>query len=88
MLKDELVENELVEHTDVIIKEADRLRDLVDNMLISSKRAIKYEKVNIHELTRGLERLLSRNISKFLLFVITMLVFSWNVTALKSFRLF
>ena len=57
LLKDELVENELVEYTDVIIKEADRLRDLVDNMLISSKRAIKYEKVNIHELTERVRTL-------------------------------
>ena len=57
-MKDELVENELVEYTDVIIKESDRLRDLVDNMLISSKRAIKYEQVNIHELTERVRTLI------------------------------
>ena len=58
LLKDELVENELVEYTDVIIKESDRLRDLVDNMLISPKRAIKYEQVNIHELTERVRTLI------------------------------
>ena len=58
LLKDELAENELIEYTEVIIKEADRLRDLVDNMLISSKRAIKYEHVNIHELTERVRTLI------------------------------
>ena len=58
LLKDELAENELIEYTEVIIKEADRLRDLVDNMLISSKRSIKYENANIHELTERVRTLI------------------------------
>ncbi len=58
LLKDELLDNELIEYTDVIIKEADRLRDLVDKMLVSSKREIKYDRVNIHELTERVKTLI------------------------------
>ena len=58
LLKDELEDNYLTEYTDVIIKEADRLKDLVDNMLIPSKQSIKYSQVNLHELTERVKTLI------------------------------
>lgn len=48
LLERELHSEELREYTDIIIKEADRLRDLVDRLL-GPRQIPKQEQVNIHE---------------------------------------
>ena len=48
LLEKELSDRSLKEYTYIIIKEADRLRNLVDRML-SSTRPLKQEPVNIHQ---------------------------------------
>jgi len=49
LLERELVDNELKEYTQIIIKEADRLRNLVDRMLVHDAKPHMTE-VNLHEL--------------------------------------
>ena len=49
LLRNELENEELKEYTDIIINEADRLRNLVDNMLAPDKE-LKFSNENIHEI--------------------------------------
>jgi two-component system nitrogen regulation sensor histidine kinase GlnL len=49
LLERELGDNELKEYTQIIIKEADRLRNLVDRMLVHDTRP-QLTEVNLHEL--------------------------------------
>ncbi len=49
LLQQELPGAELREYTDIVIREADRLRNLVDRML-TSDRELKFVQVNIHEI--------------------------------------
>jgi len=49
LLERELVDPELIEYTQIIIKEADRLRNLVDRMLVHDSRP-QFGQVNLHEI--------------------------------------
>lgn len=49
LLSQELIEDDLKEYTDIIISEADRLRNLVDRMLAPEKE-LNYSVENIHEI--------------------------------------
>lgn len=55
LLAGELPQSELIEYTNVIIEEADRLRNLVDR-LIGSRQPMEFRPVNVHE---ALERVRS-----------------------------
>jgi len=57
LLAKELPEASLVEYTDVIIREADRLRDLVDRLL-GSRQQLAQQDLNIHEVLEHLRSLL------------------------------
>lgn len=56
LLQRELADPELIEYTQVIIDEADRLQDLVDRML-GPKRLPQRESVNLHELVERVRSL-------------------------------
>lgn len=49
LLERELEDQELIEYTQIIIKEADRLRNLVDRMLVHDSRP-QFENINLHEI--------------------------------------
>lgn len=49
LLERELDDQDLIEYTQIIIKEADRLRNLVDRMLVHDSRP-KFEQINLHEI--------------------------------------
>jgi len=57
LLAKELPGNELNEYTEVIIREADRLRDLVDRLL-GSQQQLALQDLNIHEVLEHLRKLL------------------------------
>jgi two-component system nitrogen regulation sensor histidine kinase GlnL len=57
LLAKELPDAELVEYTDVIIREADRLRDLVDRLL-GPNRQLDPESLNIHEIVEHVRNLI------------------------------
>ena len=57
LLSKELPDANLSEYTDVIIREADRLRDLVDRLL-GSHQQLALEELNIHEVLEHLRKLL------------------------------
>ncbi|MDP2809669.1 MAG: nitrogen regulation protein NR(II) [Rhodocyclaceae bacterium] len=57
LLERELPDPRLVEYTQVIIKEADRLQDLMQRLL-SSHRAMQPTQVNIHEILERVRRLI------------------------------
>ena len=48
LLERELDDEELIEYTQIIIQESDRLRNFIDSMLSSDKK-LTFEKINIHE---------------------------------------
>lgn len=58
LLERELPSQDLKEYTNIIIEEADRLRDLVDRML-GPRRLPKQEMINIHEVLERVCQLLS-----------------------------
>lgn len=58
LLAKELPSDHLNEYTDIIIKEADRLRDLVDRLL-GSREQLTLEPLNIHEVLEHLRNLLN-----------------------------
>ena len=57
LLAKELPNAELIEYTDVIIREADRLRDLVDRLL-GPNRQLDPESLNIHEIVEHVRNLI------------------------------
>jgi two-component system nitrogen regulation sensor histidine kinase GlnL len=57
LLSKELPSNHLREYTQIIIKEADRLRDLVDRLL-GSRQKLSLQEMNIHEVLEHLRKLL------------------------------
>ena len=57
LLARELTGDHLTEYTQIIIKEADRLRDLVDNLL-GSRKQLAMQELNIHEVLEHLRKLL------------------------------
>ncbi len=57
LLQRELPSDELREYTQVIIREADRLRDLVDR-LMGPKQQLRPEPLNIHEVTEHVRNLI------------------------------
>ena len=57
LLARELTGDHLTEYTQVIIKEADRLRDLVDRLL-GSRQQLSLQELNIHEVLEHLRKLL------------------------------
>ncbi len=57
LLSRELPSDELREYTEVIIREADRLRDLVDRLL-GPKQQLQLAPVNIHEVTEHVRNLI------------------------------
>lgn len=50
LLKRELNGNELTEYTNIIISEADRLRNLIDRMIAPDSNSLNLSQVNIHEI--------------------------------------
>jgi len=58
LLEKQLADNDLKEYTNIIIHEADRLRDLVDQMLVPHK-TFKPEKLNIHEVLEHIRKLIN-----------------------------
>lgn len=58
LLDEELPSKELKEYTQIIIKEADRLKSLVDKILFPTKQKINSSLVNIHELTERVRKLI------------------------------
>jgi len=58
LLDRELPSDDLREYTQVIIKEADRLQDLVDQMLAPHRKARVMEPVNIHEVCERVRSLM------------------------------
>jgi two-component system, NtrC family, nitrogen regulation sensor histidine kinase GlnL len=58
LLDRELPSDDLREYTQVIIKEADRLQDLVDQMLAPHRKARALEPVNIHEVCERVRSLM------------------------------
>lgn len=58
LLERELPDPELKEYTDIIIAEADRLRNLV-NQLLGSHKKLKLQRINIHEVLEHVRKLLS-----------------------------
>ncbi len=58
LLQSELDSADLREYTEVIIKEADRLQDLVDRLLAPHRRARVLAEVNIHEVCEHVRSLL------------------------------
>ena len=58
LLESELVEPALREYTQVIIKEADRLRALVDRLLAPDRRPKPFEPLSIHEVCEQVRRVL------------------------------
>ena len=58
LLESELDEPALREYTQVIIKEADRLRALVDRLLAPDRRPKPFEPVSIHEICEQVRRVL------------------------------
>ncbi|WVN41084.1 nitrogen regulation protein NR(II) [beta proteobacterium MWH-UniP1] len=59
LLDRELPSDDLREYTQVIIKEADRLQDLVDQMLAPHRKARAVEHVNIHEVCERVRSLMT-----------------------------
>ena len=57
LLERELAAGKLTEHTGVIVREADRLRDLVERM-IGPARPLQPETINLHEVTERVAALL------------------------------
>jgi len=57
LLERELPDEELAEYTNIIIREADRLRDLVDRLL-GPHRQLQFEQLNIHEILEHVRNLL------------------------------
>jgi len=64
LLDRELPSDELREYTQVIIKEADRLQGLVDQMLAPHRRLRVMESVNIHEVCERVRSLMLAEFSK------------------------
>ncbi len=58
LLERELADPELTEYTDIIIAEADRLRNLVNKML-GSHQKLNLESLNIHEVLEHVRKLIS-----------------------------
>lgn len=63
LLERELNDPQLKEYTDVIIKEADRLQDLM-NRLLTSHRLMQPAPVNIHEILERVRRLIHAEFAK------------------------
>ncbi len=63
LLAKELPNEELVEYTRIIIREADRLRDLVDRLLGPNHRLV-LEQINIHEILEHVRNLISAEVDK------------------------
>jgi two-component system nitrogen regulation sensor histidine kinase GlnL len=61
LLAKELPNEELVEYTRIIIREADRLRDLVDRLLGPNHRLV-LEQINIHEILEHVRNLISAEV--------------------------
>ena len=62
LLAKELPNEELAEYTRIIIREADRLRDLVDRLLGPNQR-LAIEPVNIHEIIEHVRNLISAEVN-------------------------
>lgn len=62
LLAKELPTEELTEYTRIIIREADRLRDLVDRLLGPNHRLV-LEDINIHEILEHVRNLISAEVS-------------------------
>jgi two-component system nitrogen regulation sensor histidine kinase GlnL len=62
LLARELPNEQLTEYTDIIIREADRLRDLVDRLL-GPNRELDSRELNIHEVLEHCHRLISAETS-------------------------
>lgn len=58
LLARELPDEDLAEYTRIIIREADRLRDLVDRLL-GPHRQLEFEQVNVHEILEHVRNLLA-----------------------------
>ena len=58
LLAQEVSENELIDYTQVIIQEADRLHNLVDR-LVGSRKPLDIKEVNIHEVLERVRNLVS-----------------------------
>lgn len=61
LLESELTDDSLKEYTNIIIAEADRLKNLVDRML-GSREPNKNEQINIHEVLERVRRLVNADI--------------------------
>ncbi len=62
LLERELPDNRLDDYTNIIIEEADRLRNLVDRML-GPRKAIEFKPLNIHEVLERCKALISAETS-------------------------
>ena len=58
LLAQEISDNELIDYTQVIIKEADRLRNLVDR-LVGSRKPLELKEINIHEVLERVRSLVA-----------------------------
>ena len=68
LLASEFEDSELIEYTNIIIEEADRLRNLVDRML-GSREAGMFSKVNIHQVVDRVYQLAQVECGKRVLFL-------------------
>ena len=58
LLAQEISDNELIDYTQVIIQEADRLRNLVDR-LVGSRKPLELKEINIHEVLERVRSLVA-----------------------------
>lgn len=62
LLAQEIATGELIDYTNVIIEEADRLHNLVDR-LVGSRKPLELKEINIHEVLERVRNLVSAEIS-------------------------